>query len=57
MIMHYANMHYVLCFPSLRAVEFSQILPPRPSFMASENKEVFVPSVLSGLLLQPDNER
>lgn len=57
-MMYYANMHDVVCYLTLcAAVELSQILPERPSFMGSENEEVFVPPVLSGLLLQPGNER
>lgn len=36
------------------AVELSKILPERPSFVSSENKEVFVPSQLSGLIQEPE---
>lgn len=34
-------------------LELSQIVPERPSFVSSENKDVFVPAVLSGLLQEP----
>ncbi|KAK7904303.1 hypothetical protein WMY93_016910 [Mugilogobius chulae] len=34
-------------------LELSQIVTERPSFVSSENKEVFVPAVLSGLLQEP----
>ncbi|XP_040005497.1 synaptotagmin-like protein 2 isoform X2 [Xiphias gladius] len=43
----------VLC----AAVELSQILPEKSSFVSSENKEVFVPPVLCGLLQELSNER
>ncbi|XP_055082791.1 synaptotagmin-like protein 2 isoform X1 [Periophthalmus magnuspinnatus] len=34
-------------------LELSQIAPQRPSFVSSDNKDVFVPAVLSGLLQEP----
>uniref|UniRef100_A0AAV2JFR3 Synaptotagmin-like protein 2 n=1 Tax=Knipowitschia caucasica TaxID=637954 RepID=A0AAV2JFR3_KNICA len=34
-------------------LELSQIVPNRPSFVSGENKEVFVPAVLCGLLQEP----
>ncbi|XP_010752093.2 synaptotagmin-like protein 2 isoform X7 [Larimichthys crocea] len=37
----------------LTILERSQILPERPSFVSSENEEVFVPPVLCGLLQEP----
>ncbi|KAM9348013.1 synaptotagmin-like protein 2 [Symphorus nematophorus] len=37
----------------LTILELSQILPERPSFVSSENKEVFVPPVLCGVLQEP----
>ncbi|XP_023260602.1 synaptotagmin-like protein 2 isoform X2 [Seriola lalandi dorsalis] len=45
----------------LTILELSQILPEKSSFVSSENKEVFVPPVLCGLLQEPylqlSNER
>ncbi|TNN80097.1 Synaptotagmin-like protein 2 [Liparis tanakae] len=41
----------------LTILELSQILPEKPSFVSSENKEVFVPPALSGILQQPSDER
>ncbi|XP_008278263.1 synaptotagmin-like protein 2 isoform X3 [Stegastes partitus] len=38
---------------SLTILELSQILPERSSFVRSENKEVFVPPALCGLLQEP----
>ncbi|XP_029925108.1 synaptotagmin-like protein 2 isoform X2 [Myripristis murdjan] len=38
----------------LTILELSRILPERPSFVSSENKEVFVPSQLSGLIQEPE---
>ncbi|KAM9728217.1 synaptotagmin-like protein 1 [Menidia menidia] len=38
----------------LTIMELSHILPERSSFVSSENKEVFVPPVLCGLLQEPD---
>ncbi|CAK6978061.1 synaptotagmin-like protein 2 [Scomber scombrus] len=40
-------------YKPLTILEISQILPEKPSFVSSENKEVFVPPVLSGLLQEP----
>ncbi|XP_035035232.2 synaptotagmin-like protein 2 isoform X3 [Hippoglossus stenolepis] len=37
----------------LTILELSQILPEQSSFVSSENKEVFVPPVLCGLLQEP----
>ncbi|KAG8008097.1 Synaptotagmin-like protein 2 [Nibea albiflora] len=37
----------------LTILERSQILPERPSFVSSENEEVFVPPVLCGVLQEP----
>ncbi|XP_035522412.1 synaptotagmin-like protein 2 isoform X4 [Morone saxatilis] len=37
----------------LTILELSQILPEKPSFVSSENKEVFVPAVLCGVLQEP----
>ncbi|TKS83847.1 Synaptotagmin-like protein 2 [Collichthys lucidus] len=37
----------------LTILERSRILPERPSFVSSENEEVFVPPVLCGLLQEP----
>ncbi|XP_055004801.1 synaptotagmin-like protein 2 isoform X5 [Boleophthalmus pectinirostris] len=34
-------------------LELSQMMPERPSFVSSENQDVFVPAVLSGLLQEP----
>ncbi|KAI3373680.1 hypothetical protein L3Q82_021958 [Scortum barcoo] len=45
----------------LTILELSQILPEKPSFVCSENKEVFVPPALCGVLQEPhmqlSNER
>ncbi|XP_040005502.1 synaptotagmin-like protein 2 isoform X7 [Xiphias gladius] len=41
----------------LTILELSQILPEKSSFVSSENKEVFVPPVLCGLLQELSNER
>lgn len=46
------NSSCVLC----AAVELSQILPEKPSFVSSENKEVFVPPVLCGVLQEPHTQ-
>lgn len=35
------------------AVELTQILPEKSSFVSSDNKEVFVPPVLRGVLQEP----
>ncbi|XP_042286892.1 synaptotagmin-like protein 2 isoform X4 [Thunnus maccoyii] len=40
-------------YKPLTILELSQILPEKPSFVSSENKEVFVPPVLCGLLQEP----
>uniref|UniRef100_UPI0037E8F903 uncharacterized protein sytl2a isoform X2 n=1 Tax=Semicossyphus pulcher TaxID=241346 RepID=UPI0037E8F903 len=40
----------------LTILELSQVLPEKPSFVSSENKEVFVPPVLCGLLQEPHTE-
>ncbi|XP_034034736.1 uncharacterized protein sytl2a isoform X2 [Thalassophryne amazonica] len=40
----------------LTILEISQVAPERPSFIASENKEVFVPPELSGLLQEPHRQ-
>ncbi|KAM7374916.1 hypothetical protein PAMP_007550 [Pampus punctatissimus] len=40
-------------YKPLTILELSQILPEKPSFVRSENKEVFVPPVLCGLLQEP----
>ncbi|XP_076605867.1 synaptotagmin-like protein 2 isoform X4 [Chaetodon auriga] len=37
----------------LTILELSRILPEKPSFVSSENKEVFVPPVLCGVLQEP----
>ncbi|XP_070838768.1 uncharacterized protein sytl2a isoform X1 [Chaetodon trifascialis] len=37
----------------LTILELSKILPEKPSFVSSENKEVFVPPVLCGVLQEP----
>ncbi|XP_029375762.1 synaptotagmin-like protein 2 isoform X8 [Echeneis naucrates] len=37
-------------------LELSQILPEKSSFVSSENKEVFVPPILCGLLLEPHRQ-
>ncbi|XP_059207057.1 synaptotagmin-like protein 2 [Centropristis striata] len=37
----------------LTILELSQITPEKPSFVGSENKEVFIPPVLCGILLEP----
>ncbi|XP_063750884.1 synaptotagmin-like protein 2 isoform X6 [Eleginops maclovinus] len=37
----------------LTILELSQIMPEKPSFVSSENTEVFVPPVLCGLLQEP----
>lgn len=37
-------------------LELSQILPEKPSFVGSDNKEVFVPPVLCGVLQQPHTQ-
>ncbi|XP_071378411.1 synaptotagmin-like protein 2 isoform X7 [Centroberyx affinis] len=45
----------------LTILELSQMLPERPSFVSSENQEVFIPPELSGLIQEPvrrlSNER
>lgn len=38
------------------AVELSQMLPEKPSFVSCDNKEVFVPSVLCGILQEPQTQ-
>ncbi|KAM4544949.1 synaptotagmin-like protein 2 isoform 3-T3 [Odontesthes bonariensis] len=38
----------------LTILELSHILPERSSFVSSENKDVFVPPVLCGLIQEPD---
>ncbi|XP_053298059.1 synaptotagmin-like protein 2 isoform X4 [Pleuronectes platessa] len=40
----------------LTILELSQILPEQSSFVSSENKEVFVPPVLCGLLQEPHSQ-
>ncbi|XP_042355103.1 synaptotagmin-like protein 2 isoform X2 [Plectropomus leopardus] len=40
-------------YKPLTILELSQILPEKPSFVSSENKEVFVPPVLCGVLQEP----
>uniref|UniRef100_A0A8C2YZP1 Synaptotagmin-like 2a n=1 Tax=Cyclopterus lumpus TaxID=8103 RepID=A0A8C2YZP1_CYCLU len=43
-------------YKPLTILELSQILPEKPSFVSSENKEVFVPPALSGILQQPHTQ-
>ena len=38
------------------AVELSQMLPEKSGFVSCENKEVFVPSVLCGILQEPQTQ-
>ncbi|XP_049448493.1 synaptotagmin-like protein 2 isoform X3 [Epinephelus fuscoguttatus] len=40
-------------YKPLTILELSQVLPEKPSFVSSENKEVFVPPVLCGVLQEP----
>ncbi|KAM9846915.1 synaptotagmin-like protein 2 isoform 3-T4 [Aulostomus maculatus] len=40
-------------YKPLTILELSKILPEEPSFVSSDNKEVFVPPLLSGLLQEP----
>ncbi|XP_076017438.1 uncharacterized protein sytl2a isoform X2 [Genypterus blacodes] len=49
-----ASMRHV--YRPLTLLELSQISPQRPSFVSSENKEVFVPAVLSGLIEEPHTQ-
>ncbi|XP_072302934.1 synaptotagmin-like protein 2 isoform X1 [Eucyclogobius newberryi] len=46
-----ASMKHML--KPMTILELSQIVPERASFVSSENKDVFVPAVLSGLLQEP----
>ncbi|AWP00568.1 putative synaptotagmin-like protein 2 [Scophthalmus maximus] len=41
----------------LTILELSQMLPEQPSFVDSENRDVFVPPVLCGLLEEPHTQR
>ncbi|XP_038565340.1 synaptotagmin-like protein 2 isoform X3 [Micropterus salmoides] len=43
-------------YKPLTILELSQILPEKPSFVSSENKEVFVPPVLRGVLQEPHRQ-
>ncbi|XP_017290608.1 synaptotagmin-like protein 2 isoform X3 [Kryptolebias marmoratus] len=40
----------------LTILELTHILPARPSFVSSEHKDVFVPSVLCGILEDPEKQ-
>ncbi|XP_030294440.1 synaptotagmin-like protein 2 isoform X6 [Sparus aurata] len=40
----------------LTILELSQMLPEKPSFVSCDNKEVFVPSVLCGILQEPQTQ-
>ncbi|XP_072231815.1 synaptotagmin-like protein 2 isoform X3 [Leuresthes tenuis] len=41
-------------YKPLTILELSHILPERPSFVSSDNKDVFLPPVLCGLIQEPD---